>query len=252
MSDGDSRGKPYAPSEHRLREARERGEVPQIKDLPAAASVMLVCVVIGAVGETAAERGRQLLNDLIVIAFAADTGARQCALAARLTAGFALEFIAPMLLLAGLSSTALRRLLIGPVASMKPLMPDFKRINPVSGFTRLISRDTWFALAKSLLTLTIVMTTLGNWIVAHLRGLLGVHGSLLAWRAGNHFLWVEALIASAMLCAVALIDTLWQRDNYFGRMRMDMKDLRDEHKNLQGNPEIQHERKREHQRLLNS
>lgn len=249
---GDAGDKPFAPSEHKLREARKRGEVPGIRDLPSAAAALGVALVAWLMSRWLWHTGQGLLDALVQLAMAATEHQSQLVLAMRIVGWQLMLVCVPLLLAAPIVAVSLKLLLVGPVFSAKPVTPDFKRINPVAGAARLFSRDTWVALVKSLLCFALVGLLLGAWIMAHLREALQPLPAAAQLVHTLSMLGREILLGLLVLGAIAGFDAAYQVWSFKRRMRMDHKDLRDEYKQLEGNPEVKGERRQEHQRLVNS
>lgn len=131
--------------------------------------------------------------------------------------------------------------LLGPVLqhgfSVQPLRLDFSRLDPVRGFTRLISRRSLVETIVSVIML-VVMTSLGAliwWGVV--RGLLGYMiplGPLLseAWSGARGLI----LALSAVALGAGALDWLVGRQQYEQDIRMTRQELREEMRRSEGDP----------------
>ncbi len=141
---------------------------------------------------------------------------------------------------AALGAVAVNYLQVGFLFTSHPLKPDMNRINPVAGATRLFSPRALFELAKSMMKLLIV-----GWIayktlqsgygliiqapaMAPLDMIGGVGGMLLqlGWRC-----------AMALLVLAAL-DYGYQRYDYEKNLRMTREEVRQEMKQMEGDPTV--------------
>jgi flagellar biosynthetic protein FlhB len=123
--------------------------------------------------------------------------------------------------------------------SMKKLAPDFKRLNPLSRVREMFRQNTW-ALAKALVMLP--LAALAVWAIArdNLAAYLSMPfqsiegatrqmaGSLmgLLWKAAGVFVVLGA------------VDLVRERRRYMADLRMSRQELREEAKELEGNPQI--------------
>jgi hypothetical protein len=122
----------------------------------------------------------------------------------------------------------------------KPLSPKFDKLNPITGITRIFSKHQAVdALKASLLAL--ILGTIG---ALYLNGHVDAFGGAMAMSlpsamssVGNTMVGgiVLLLIALALFAAV---DAPWQMQQFAKRMRMSHHDIKQEHKESEGNGEI--------------
>jgi len=228
------------PSEKRLRDAREKGQVPRSRELANVA--VLGCAVLalkatgGHVGAASRDWMRQALSidpDLL--------GAPERMLAH--SAGLVLGLVLPLL---PLFAVALAACAIAPAAmgglrfASKALKPDFTRLSPAKGLARLYSSESLAELLRSLLRVALI-GGIGGWVVWRaFAALLSLpQASLEASVAGGVDLVLGALLAMiGSLLLLAAIDVPWQHYQHRAKLKMTKQEVRDEHKQLEGNPEI--------------
>ncbi|MGH8631080.1 MAG: flagellar biosynthesis protein FlhB [Burkholderiales bacterium] len=159
--------------------------------------------------------------------------------------------LSPLVLLAMIGGIVSGLMQTGPVFSFKPLKPDFKRLNPVEGFKRLFSMRALFEAGKSILKLAVIGVIGYLTLRAFIPDLTGLlqrspasypqflveHGSVLLF-----FLLLGFI-------AIALLDLSFTRWDYLKKMRMSRRELKEEHKRREGDPQVRAKR-RELQRAL--
>jgi flagellar biosynthetic protein FlhB len=129
---------------------------------------------------------------------------------------------------------------VGSLFTLEPLKPNFNRINPLSGWQRLFSGQSLVELAKSLGKLTIIIyfayATIKNQIPLLLQSRLGgpLESALDVWR----ILYQVARKICTFLLVVAIFDYAYHRFEYNRSLRMSKKEVRDEFKQTEGNPQI--------------
>ena len=159
--------------------------------------------------------------------------------------------LSPLVLLAMVGGIVAGLIQTGPVFSFKPLKPDFKRLNPVEGFKRVFSMRTVFEGFKVSLKLAV----LGIVTYLVIRSLVPALTGLLQRPPASYpaFLIEQgALLLFFLLLAfvgIALIDVSFTRYDYLKKMRMSRRELREEHKRREGDPQVRAKR-RELQRAL--
>ncbi|MES9851148.1 MAG: flagellar biosynthesis protein FlhB [Candidatus Thiodiazotropha sp. L084R] len=128
----------------------------------------------------------------------------------------------------------------GPVFSFFPLKPDMSRINPVSGFKRLFSTKLLFEFIKTLIKLILFSGILYFAIASLLPSLISLldydPDGYPVYIATNVNLIVFKLLAVILL--VALLDLLYTRWDFAKRMRMSRREIKEEVKRREGDPQI--------------
>lgn len=128
----------------------------------------------------------------------------------------------------------------GLILTWKPIVPDFKRINPKQGIQRLFSVRSVWETGKQLLKVTIMVViawprlrTLVEMLVG--RGRLALSDSLPA--AGQATLGLVRAITWTIFI-LSLADYGYQRYQHNRDMRMTKQEVRDEHKNAEGDGSV--------------
>jgi flagellar biosynthetic protein FlhB len=127
-----------------------------------------------------------------------------------------------------------------PVFSFDPLEPKLSKISPIAGFKRLFSTTSLVNFAKGLAKLAIV----GTAILVALWPDRGRLFELMTSDPASMMPIVRLLslkvfgAAIATLAVVAALDYAYQRHRWFEKQRMSIKELRDEYKQMEGDPAV--------------
>ena len=129
---------------------------------------------------------------------------------------------------------------VGFLITMKPLMPDINRINPLQGFQRLFSPRSFIELAKSIAKLLIVGFVVWRSISDRLIELLVLPQMQLIPATGValSMIFDMATWAAAALFVLAAADYGYQRFSFERQIRMSREEIREEMKQTEGNPVI--------------
>ncbi|MGM0827196.1 MAG: flagellar biosynthesis protein FlhB [Bacillota bacterium] len=140
-------------------------------------------------------------------------------------------------LIAGLFSNYIQ---VGVMFTTKPLEPKLEKIDPIKGFKRIFSLRAIVELLKSILKISFVgaITFVILWM--NIDQVLSLSfksvGDSLAAMAS---LTVQMGIAASLaLLFLSLFDFLYQKYDFEKNIRMSKQDLKDEHKNIEGDPLI--------------
>lgn len=163
----------------------------------------------------------------------------------------AVQALLPVLLMVLIVSVATQIMYSGLVFSSKPLQFDFKKLNPVAGFKKLFSRKMLFDLLKNtlkLLAIVIVFYWLWPAIQHHLSllGDAGPSGIAAAWRD----IAVKALLLLMLLLVpFVLADVRFGHWNFIRQMRMSKREVKDEHKKREGDPQVKSKQRKLQQEM---
>lgn len=252
MSEDDSAEKTHEATPHKLAEARKRGEIPKAADLTATAAVaglLLLALLpggwapprIGAIGAGLLERADPLSRQML----GGGTGAMDALMLALI------EALAPLFLLPALSVLAMLFALRGIVFAPEKLQPKASRISVISNAKNKFGPSGLFEFAKSAVKLGIYGIVLWLFLANRLPRLLATI-QLSAGQAVAEMmrLIVEFLIlVLIIMAAIGAVDYLWQHFDHLRRQRMSHKELRDEHKQAEGDPHMKQARRQRAQEI---
>jgi flagellar biosynthetic protein FlhB len=240
-----------AATPHKLAEARKRGQVAKSADVVAAAVLVAAVTWLHAQGWDAARGFFAHERSLLAVAGRIDPGPEPlAALVSHALLGAAATLV-PFFATLVLAAIVANLVQTGAVFSSDPVKPDFERLDPMGGLKRIFSGRTLFELVRSCLKLAL----LGMVAYHGLAALLGQFLQLSALPASDY---VRALVGdtaslglqlAAALCFVALVDAVYTRQEFARKMRMSKRELRDEHKEREGDPRVR-SRLRELQREM--
>jgi FlhB-like protein len=159
----------------------------------------------------------------------------------------------PLLAIAGAAALIVGLAQTGGTVSVARLAPTLSNLDPIGGLRKLFSAERLLATLRALGVALLV----GFFVYRELRG---AAGSLVATQG-------EPRVA-AQLCAELTLNLLWSavavslafaaldvwvtRHSWRKRNRMTKDEVKREHREAEGDPQIKQERKRAHQELLNS
>lgn len=218
----------------RRREARRKGQVPKSADLTAWATLLVgLYLVPGAIGRVTAVSSEAFVQ---IGDMAAEPDAQQMPrfFGSVLLDGF--MAIVPLVLVVMLTSLALTMAQTGLMLTAKPIVPDFKRINPLQGFKRLFSARSAWETGKQAIKVVIVAAIAwprmqGLFDTLTGRGRLGLYDALPAATAATIGL-MRTIAVTVLVLAIA--DYGYQRYQNRRDLRMTKQEVRDEHRQAEG------------------
>jgi len=128
----------------------------------------------------------------------------------------------------------------GWVFASKNFMPQFSRLNPIKGLGKIVSAQNWTELAKSLLKISVLLLTAWWLVIEASEHLIELQRSDLPGAISNSFgiLFNTTLALLVVFIVFSFIDIPLQRFFFLKKMRMSKQDVKEEHKNQEGRPEV--------------
>lgn len=236
MSDSDKDDREHEPSEQKLRQAREKGDIPRSAEVPTALSYLGflggLTAGIAVVVPAWISMAQRLLGGEIVGDDGSGLPGALAALSAAAVIGLCL--LPAVIVLIGLAAT--RSLLFTP----SKITPDIKRINPFSNAKQKFGKSGLVGFAISVAKVTgvaaggvVLFSALGETIAQ-----TAAMGAA-AWISALPLLVRKVLLLALAIAAVfAGVDLLWKHLEFRKRNRMTRKEVLDEHKESEGDPHL--------------
>jgi flagellar biosynthesis protein FlhB len=237
-------------SPKKLRQARERGEVPKSRELGTAAVILATAGALAASGPYALGR----LRETFALVFRAAEGDLGASPGAVLEAGAALGIsaVVPVLVFALAAGTLASFLQVGPLLTLQPIAPSLGRLDPLKGFGNLFSQRQAIELIKSLLKIAIIGYVAYTVFRDGLRGVIGLaaRDADAALGATGAMVTTMMLRVGGAMAAIAILDVLYQRWRHAKDQRMTKEEVKREHKESEGDPHAKQQRERMHREIV--
>lgn len=241
------------PTPHRLREAREKGQVAKSREITTAALLLLTYFLFKYLGEFMWFQ----LTDMTTSIFS------QMPYMAK---EFSLSFVAyllymgtrafifvlgPIFAITFMAALIAEALQTGFVFAADPLTPKLERISPLSGFKRIFSLQGLVETLKSILKILIVFYI--SWIAirdALPQVLVLLEGKPFdALVLGGAVAYTIAMRVGIFYLVIAILDYLYRRWEYMRGLKMSKQEIKEEYKRLEGDPMVK-QRMRDLQRQV--
>ena len=233
----------YPATPHKRNESREKGQVAKSNELATTLALIGVLSFFFVAGYDTYHH----LIDIMYGAFTAIEGqlnAGKTILIFLGLMGIAFKIIAPVMIVAVIVGVLGNIFQIGLIFSSQPLMPQMSRINPISGFQRILSMRGLFEAVKSIFKIGLIGYIVYRTIVS---GLVDVVSLVDADKSNIAALFVSTvgrigfqvfLRAALALLFLSIFDFLYQRWQHEQDIRMTREEIREEMKRTEGDPEI--------------
>jgi len=226
-----------APTPRRLQRAREAGQV-------AVSREVVLWAVLGAATLDLAWQvpaaGRDLLTTFRALIEHAASGEASPAAALREAAMTGLRATAPLLALVLVAGAGAVLGQTGFLFSPAALRPSLARISPAAGLRRLLGPDSLIEAGKSLAKLLVVGVTVWRALAADMPALAQAPFQDVAGLPARVASVLARLLVSVLAAqaGIAVLDLVWVRFRHAKGLRMSREDIREEHKEADGDPRV--------------
>ncbi|MCL2450024.1 MAG: EscU/YscU/HrcU family type III secretion system export apparatus switch protein [Polyangiaceae bacterium] len=238
------------PTPRRLRKAREDGDAGVSVFAAQSLALVVAAVLAPAVVRATAARATADLHGVL----GGPPPDAAAAVATALSGGVALSvvgLVAPLLGVAAATSALAQALQSGGVVTARRLAPKIDRLDPIAGLRGLLSLPRIFAVVRALATAALVAWL--AWLaIAENAGDLARTAGRPAWLPQVIAATAGVLVWRAALAglALAVVDLLVTRRAWTRRLRMTKAEVRREHRDAEGDPQLKAARERAHHELL--
>ncbi|SPJ17799.1 flagellar export pore protein [Burkholderiales bacterium] len=228
------------PTDKRYSDARKDGQVPRSRDLAHFFVVGSSVAVLALAGDSVATASRALLSR--GLRFDSSTAMEPARMAERLgeLVSGALMAIAPVFAVMLIAAIAAPLLIGGWLFVPTVILPKLERLDPVAGLQRLLSLRSAVGLGKTMLLSILLAVVGGTYIVGHVQQFAALASDSLPSALSQLFTLVLSAFAllTITLAAMAAIDVPYQIIQFRNRLRMTVQEVREEQRELQGDPRL--------------
>ncbi|MDP3737025.1 MAG: flagellar biosynthesis protein FlhB [Hyphomonadaceae bacterium] len=235
----DNSQKTEDPTQKRLEEARKKGDIAKSQDVPIWFILLATAGIMAGAGPLAAMIAEPLVKllDHPHAFHLADGGAQ------KLLYSLMMALFVPLAVIFGVLTVASA---LGhfvqhrPLWTLEKVKPDLSKLSPGKGLGRMFGAQGWMNLLKSAMKMAAVAAAMAYAVWPEMTkitesGALEAAGLLAITQSIAGRLMLAAIVVIGL---VAGIDYIWQRWSFMQRMKMSRRDLREETKQSEGDPQI--------------
>ena len=239
MSQSDSGEKTHDPTDKKLDDARKKGDVASAPEMRHASMFVAAIVVMGGMGAWSVSRMLTVFVSLWGGADELDVRGSGQTFAALLMGqvGLALGPLLGMLMFFALLTLFLQG---RPTLAWSRMKLKWSKLNPGSGLKRMFGKQGLVEFAKTLAKFGLVAGVALIVVWPHARGIETLVGapSHAVGKVAADLVFRMVKAATIMVAALAAADFVYQRRAFLKKMRMSLQEIKDEHKDAEGDPLI--------------
>jgi flagellar biosynthetic protein FlhB len=238
-TDQDRESKTEEPTQKRIADALEKGNVPRSREITTFASLLGFLVLLAFV---VGPRSAELANLLALLidhpaGFSLRTGADAGHLLAELAKSVSLILL-PLIAVLGVVGIAASFLQHAPTFAFDQIRPKWSRLSPTAGWKRIFGSSGWVEFLKSLFKVGAIGIVIAVLMGSDRRRLIDAMRSGPELLPGTILGSVVKLVAVVCVALVVLVgaDLVWSRLRWRRDLRMSRQELKDELKQSEGDP----------------
>ncbi len=229
----------------KLRDARKKGQVAKSQDFPAAFTfIVSISGILALSSHLYSYLSGYMITQFKSISTHSDLTNRAGSLLAEV---MVLIFSTSMPIMVGVSAIGVlvNFLIIGPVFSMEAMKPDLKKLNPVTNLKNMFKIKTFIELMKSIFKIGGALILIYSVIYASLDEIVSTCmmpfvGSAIVFSA---FLKKVVLRVGIFFIMIGIFDLVFQKRNFAKEMKMEKFEVKQEHKDTEGDPQMKSKRR---------
>jgi flagellar biosynthetic protein FlhB len=240
MADEDKSQQTEEPTAKRLEQAREQGDI--VKSTEVTAFVLLGggTLAIAMFGKSTAVGIAQVLEMFLEQPDTMSVDANGLAAMVRALLSHLAMTVAPFFAVMVTAAIAGHLLQGRPGFSLEKIAPDFAKVSPLAGFKRMFGPEGLMNLVKGLLKIAIVGAAIWTQLWPERGSLESILSQSAVSVAGDmsHLLFKVLIAALSALGVIAGADYFWMRMRWMSRNRMSRQEVKEEHRQNEGDPAI--------------
>ncbi len=246
MADED---KKHDPTPHKLDEERKKGNTLKVQDLLSAAILFVSAYALVWSGQLVYEYVLKFVIETLetIPTYRTLTYIQSLQLLARLIVTVVIASV-PFVLIITLTILVVLYAQVGFLLTFKPLEPKFEKIDPIKGFKNKINP---FKLKQlfNLLKTGVLISVIGYLVYTTLRDQMGTILQSLSFTPAAGMVLIGGLMiqlakkVALFMIVVAFISYLFERWQWYKGLKMSDKEIKDEYKQMEGDPHIKAKQK---------
>lgn len=239
------------PTERRRTQAREQGNIARSADVTAAGVLIAAAGALYFVGPSSGEALVRLLHNTLTTDPWLSISQPATVQMAWAVAGGMAGVVLPLMALVFLGSLAVNLSQVGFLWSPDALVPKFERMSPLQGFQRIFSMSSLVRLVGSFTKILTVAAVAYLYLSAHRAQFLSLpqqDAAVILAATGRAIIELSFYLALTLV-ALAILDYGYQYWHHEQELKMTRHELREELKEMEGNPQVRQRRREAHRKL---
>jgi flagellar biosynthetic protein FlhB len=238
MPDETFEEKTEQPTPRKRQEVREKGEVAKSRELPSVAVLVAALVTLTVFGSYMSANLQLMMKDAFSLNISSNMEINDFLPFGRDMINAFLLLVLPVFVAILITAVLSNTIQVGFLVSGEQIKPKFSKVDPIKGFKRLFSKQSFMELLKSLIKLFIV-GAVAYVTIRHEMEHVPSFGEMELTSIISYIL--RTIFTLFIRCTLAMIfivimDYAFQRWEFEQRIKMTKKEVKDEYKRTEGDP----------------
>ncbi|WP_373600043.1 fused FliR family export protein/FlhB family type III secretion system protein [Paraclostridium bifermentans] len=228
------------PSSKKIKDARKSGNVAKSKEVVTTVTLLGVLMIIYAMSDFIISELKNYIVKFLNVGVTRDFSiAMVRQLLMTTLAGF-MKLIIPIGMVIIVFSAIGNLMQSGFMMTGDPLKPKLSKLNPLSGFKNMFSKKALGNLVKSIIIVSVLLKIGYSFMEKNFMGILKTGDIYLPYLMETIITLLKDLIQNILLAllVVSVLDFAYQKYVYKKDLKMTKQEVKEEHKQMEGNPEI--------------
>jgi flagellar biosynthesis protein FlhB len=238
MASDNDLDKSEQPTDSKIKKAREKGQIPRSRELTSLLILLIGISLFGVMGSHLVNQLITMIKTAIKVSYKTDDRLMVFNLVNLLIHGFwaIVSIFFGLVIIAIFAPLCVGGLLF----SLQSIKPNFKKLNPISGFSRLFSTRILSELLKSVLKVILITITSTLFLMHHFYDMLSLPNMYLnnALAKSTQLVILCGILSVISLVPMVGFDIFYQIWSNLKKLKMSKQEIKDEFKEQEGNPQI--------------
>ncbi len=240
----------------RRRDAREKGQVHQSKEINSAFVLICVFLAINSFHKYWYKEMDKFYNKMLNYSSSVNTlyTVKNVTLMLNDVLLTILKLALPLLLLSLVVGLICSYMQVGILFTTKTLQVKFDKLNPISGFKKMFSLKSVVELVKALLKIAVLLYATISYLIKEYNNILNVFDMEIGQTMA--YLWKVALVitmrCSIILLVLAVLDYFYKKWEFEKELKMSKQEVKEEYKQTEGDPQIKSKIKQKQRQIAMS
>lgn len=242
------------PTPHKLDDSKKKGQVAKSKEVSSAIVLLTATIILMTLGEYAVNSLKQNIVEIFTNYLNLELSLDSVqSIILTILWRFAIVFL-PMVVPIMIMGVGANVLQTGYINSTDPIKPKLSKLNPISGFKKIFSMRTIMELFKDIAIISVVGSVGYKFLKNNFRKVLSMN-SLKFPIIITTFLKLAAEVffrITIIMLSIAIIDFVYQRYQFKKDMKMSKQEVKEEFKQMEGDPQIKGKIKQKQREMATS
>ncbi|OCG31055.1 flagellar biosynthesis protein FlhB [Gilliamella sp. Choc4-2] len=239
MADDSDVDKSEQPTDSKIKKAKEKGQIPRSRELTSLLILLVGITLFWLMGSHLASQLITVIQTAMKVSYRIDDDKLLIFnLVNLLSAGFwaILPIFLGLVIIAIIAPICIGGLLF----SLQSIKPNFKKLNPISGFGRLFSTRIFAELLKSMFKVILVSFAVLLFLLHYFPSMLSLPNMYLNNALANSIQFVILCVILSIIALIPMVgfDIFYQIWSNLKKLKMSKQEVKDEFKEQEGNPQI--------------